>query len=1388
MSIMSWIDLAFCVRLVVTLGHFLWQAAAIAVLAWLARALLSEATSRLRYGVLVSALLVMAACPVVTYVFVDGSTVPSSPAGPVTMGGPPPPPLPAIAPSAANDTVSQMNVEPPETASAGQGNRAGAGKVLPAQRPVEASYGAWRALAPWLTVLYFAGVLGMLVHLLLALHGGRRLGLTSEPAGDAGLLATTAARAKAMGLRVTPVVTYCRRVVVPTVVGILRPMILLPASLATALTTEQVEAILTHELAHIRRYDHLVNLLQRVIESALFFHPAVWCVSRLIRTERENCCDDLAVAIGGERYVYASSLVRVGEICLRQKNAAGLAGTATLAAADRPCRLRRRIVRLFGGGTAHERVRLLQDWPMALVLPVFIIMAALLFVSANARPPGPLTSVDPPATQPAADKIAPAAATLEKWLAGKEVVQVRFLGPHMKPRKLLDSLKIKAADNDRTFRMMAGEMATGYSYVKVCMRVSPENTRKLLSIQKQLRATRHRMTPANTRVWALAGDPNARTKAREMAPKVLAAAANSIRTALPNAQTKPERPRGEWRLAGVTCKAPGLTKTVYIRIHEITAMMKWNFDPSFAEQTIHLPRLGLVVTTYRIPNDVLPPAREAIRKAVNQAVAPLLKLEGNTVRRREEMLPPADRLQVRLALLEQAERKGPLWPEARLYVRNAGSRTINLPRRNHTGRKMKSVFWNVGLSIEVRMPDGKIRSYSFVDESDPTYWSTIRFGPRKTMHTKPIEAGQQISLGISLGDLTDSQGAKLTSLKGVHSLRPVLTATGAAGKWWLGSSSGPWIAVKIGKQPGMAGKMPVFFTPAGGKPAAATQPAKAFKASFKTLTVEITSTWTWNRTITVKGDGSYTFHPHNSQRLKKAPGMKPLEADPNRYVATYRIGPAHLRQLDKLLGATGWLTRGGKVEPYLKDRTHYALDLTRGGKTITTTCYGDQEQAYADLILFLRRISNQEWLLYQLGKDAGYRFKPAHTIGLQLDAAVAKPGLRKPHDPVLDFHRFRPPLAAWLAAPVGRKSIELITAAKLMGYLKIQSQRKALEALAANRTIREPRVRQAALRALAQLDGSASIPAPATRPANGAKALKEFLDRVQRVKRGNGWVERKRHTRNDAGQITGLKLKEAKLEKNDFVVIGALQYLETLELTRTTVTNDDLKHLAGLKKLRVLKLDWNRAVGDAGVAHLGKLTGLETLDLRLTKVTGKGLATLIGLKNLRHLDVNDSPVDDVGLKHISQLARLEVLNIGGTKITDKGLHHLKGLKHLRGLTLEETGITNKGLNYLAKFPRFFWISSPVNAAQEFVRRLENGDFTAVGYMYSPSIYMPTRGKMTNARLTPLPLNAKDRKFNQLRFRVEMHWTVPPERIDTTLFGTFAVDRGAIRMHRVGIDE
>ena len=80
---------------------------------------------------------------------------------------------------------------------------------------------------------------------------------------------------------------------VPMAIGWLRPVILLPISVMTGLDEDQLRAILAHELAHIRRYDYLVNILQSAIEVLLFYHPAVWWLSHRIRAERENCCDDL---------------------------------------------------------------------------------------------------------------------------------------------------------------------------------------------------------------------------------------------------------------------------------------------------------------------------------------------------------------------------------------------------------------------------------------------------------------------------------------------------------------------------------------------------------------------------------------------------------------------------------------------------------------------------------------------------------------------------------------------------------------------------------------------------------------------------------------------------------------------------------------------------------------------------------------------------------------------------------------------------------------------------------------------------------------------------------------------------------------------------------------
>ena len=100
----------------------------------------------------------------------------------------------------------------------------------------------------------------------------------------------------------------------PIVIGHLKPMILFPIGAINRLNTNEVEAILAHELAHVMRHDYFFNILQSVIEALFYFHPAVWWLSSQIRTERENCCDDIAISLCGNAVTYAKSLVSVQEM------------------------------------------------------------------------------------------------------------------------------------------------------------------------------------------------------------------------------------------------------------------------------------------------------------------------------------------------------------------------------------------------------------------------------------------------------------------------------------------------------------------------------------------------------------------------------------------------------------------------------------------------------------------------------------------------------------------------------------------------------------------------------------------------------------------------------------------------------------------------------------------------------------------------------------------------------------------------------------------------------------------------------------------------------------------------------------------------------------------
>jgi len=103
------------------------------------------------------------------------------------------------------------------------------------------------------------------------------------------------------------------RISAPAVCGWLKPVLLIPVSFLTGMDQKSIESIIIHELAHIRRYDYLINIFQVMIEIVGFYHPAVWWLSNRIRKERENCCDDWAVHMLGDRLVYVKSLVRLAE-------------------------------------------------------------------------------------------------------------------------------------------------------------------------------------------------------------------------------------------------------------------------------------------------------------------------------------------------------------------------------------------------------------------------------------------------------------------------------------------------------------------------------------------------------------------------------------------------------------------------------------------------------------------------------------------------------------------------------------------------------------------------------------------------------------------------------------------------------------------------------------------------------------------------------------------------------------------------------------------------------------------------------------------------------------------------------------------------------------------
>ncbi len=351
-----------------TLLHFLWQGLLIAALLAACLRLLRPAAANHRYLAGCCALLLLAAAPAITFprILRQHQLPPAALQTPI-LSPISAPPLSIQSPLPPQVVVAQLH-----------------SRNLNFSQRLE-------TFLPWLVLAWLVGVFIFSLRLLTAWLQVRRLTRVATTALDDVWHRQLAELAHRLGLSRPVRLLQSALVAVPTVIGWLRPVILLPASCLVGLTAAQLESILAHELAHIRRHDYLVNLLQSVVETFLFYHPAVWWISRQVREEREHCCDDLAVETCGDRLAYARALATLEELRHTPAQLALAAGGAPLLP-----RIRR-----LAGQSAPRPQR--PAWPVAGVMAIFLILGLTTLLHNNraeARDGETIATNATPANQP----------------------------------------------------------------------------------------------------------------------------------------------------------------------------------------------------------------------------------------------------------------------------------------------------------------------------------------------------------------------------------------------------------------------------------------------------------------------------------------------------------------------------------------------------------------------------------------------------------------------------------------------------------------------------------------------------------------------------------------------------------------------------------------------------------------------------------------------------------------------------------------------------------------------------------------------------------------------------------------------------------------------------
>lgn len=354
-----------------TLVHSLWQLILIAALLWLVLKLVHRAKPSLKYGLAVGALGLSLAVSIGTFIYQYSPEESSRPF--------------------LTERDLQVFLSNPS--------------IIQAEAGIESTINQaiiWiEQNLPLLVNFWFLGALLFLFRLVNSLSEIRSLRKSSSPVTDFQLEKMVYRMAGKMGINSDLQLRISSSGVSPLTFGTLKPIILLPAGLLFQLSPLQLEAIIAHELAHVKRNDYLINLILSGLEVLFFYHPCYWWMNNTIKELRENAADDLVVKAGVEPKTLATSLAEV--LNFAKQNPPELA----LAAGKRRNPTLQRIKRMLGYPSQNYPQNPIISIPMLLTL----LLSAGLMASAQQDTPKPLAQVAPVSKATPVSKAAPVVAT-----------------------------------------------------------------------------------------------------------------------------------------------------------------------------------------------------------------------------------------------------------------------------------------------------------------------------------------------------------------------------------------------------------------------------------------------------------------------------------------------------------------------------------------------------------------------------------------------------------------------------------------------------------------------------------------------------------------------------------------------------------------------------------------------------------------------------------------------------------------------------------------------------------------------------------------------------------------------------------------------------------------